>query len=886
MRAKVLLASFALALALAVCPMGQAGAAEMGDGADKPDAVVADVECVAEHSVWGLAVEEAGSDETAIPAETGEPQEDDVADSSDEPGDATLPDDETSTPGEAPTPGAEADADGTDGSTQDAWSDEAAGDAASNSEGHENGATLPETSGEPNAGAANGANGLGAASEGPDVEDCVPTSETVVTDVSPERGNAAPSSPTNSLSASVQSANTVDFSDVSSSTPHASDIEWLASQGISTGFRHADFDPYAKVTRCDMAAFLRRTAIEMGVEGVDTWAPTSADWHRFSDVNTSTSHAEDILWLAYAQITTGFSDGTFRPYAEIARCDLAAFLRRFATYAGVPGSESYAPSSSDWRTFSDVNQSSPHAADVLWLADSGVSTGFSDGTFRPYSSVTRCDTAAFLTRIARKSGRTDASSWTPSSQDWNAFEDVSSSTPHAREILWLAHADISTGFVNYTFEPMSNVARSDMAAFLRRLAVNMGVSDAATWTPSQSDWKRFSDVSSSVAHAADILWLAHSGISTGFGNGTFRPYASVARCDMAAFLRRLAKLAGDEGAASWNLSSAYNWMGFSDVSASTPHRDDVMWLAYAGISLGYGGNTFQPLTSVARCDMAAFLHRLDASLHHGGSNSTGWIVQGSQRYYVDPMSGSRLTGWQSLGGRRYYFNADGSMYHGGWLTPNGKTYYLDPTTGIMATGDKWIDGVLRPFASNGVCLKTGYQVSWKGLHLAAENVRLPGYASGSRWNYVHPCTVSANATREQCIEAFIAVAYEYMNAGTRWVDNNCGRPGTTVDCSGLVMEGLYAAGMDLTGVAGGDYNPYSKYYWNHSFANTWRTNQTFQPVSINSIERGDIIYWDGHVAIYLGNDQIIESTSVASNVRVRSLYAQNLILGAARPFTK
>ena len=288
-----------------------------------------------------------------------------------------------------------------------------------------------------------------------------------------------------------------------------------------------------------------------------------------------------------------------------------------------------------------------------------------------------------------------------------------------------------------------------------------------------------------------------------------------------------------------------------------------------------------------------------------GTHATGWQTIDGTRYHFDAKgrlstglsyidgtyyslssSGAPESGWKDYAGYRYYFNSDGSMYKNGWLELDGKTYYLDKTSGAMATGDKWIDGVLRPFASNGVCLKTGYQVSWKGLHLAAENVSLPSYANGSSWSYVHPCTISAGATREQCIEAFIAVAYEYMNAGTPWVDNNCGRPGTTVDCSGLVMEGLYAAGMDLTGVAGGDFNPYSKYYWNHSFANTWRENQTFQPVSRSELERGDLVYWNGHVAIYLGNGQIIESTSVASNVRVRSLYAENLILGYARPFTK
>lgn len=288
-----------------------------------------------------------------------------------------------------------------------------------------------------------------------------------------------------------------------------------------------------------------------------------------------------------------------------------------------------------------------------------------------------------------------------------------------------------------------------------------------------------------------------------------------------------------------------------------------------------------------------------------GTPATGWQTIGEKRYHFDGKGrvstgiedvsgviynfnadGTAASGWRDLSGYRYYFNADGSLKHDGWFTTGGNTYYLDPTSGAMQTKDRWIDGVLRPFASNGVCLKIGYQTSWGGLTLAARNVTLPSYTNGSYWSYVHPCIISPDATRAEVIEAFISVAYEYMYAGTRWVDNNCGAPGTTVDCTGLVMEALYAVGMDLTGAAGGDYNPYSKYYWNHHFANTWRLNNTFQPISISELERGDIIYYEGHVVIYLGNGMIIESTSDAANVRVTALYYPYLILGCARPFTK
>lgn len=289
-----------------------------------------------------------------------------------------------------------------------------------------------------------------------------------------------------------------------------------------------------------------------------------------------------------------------------------------------------------------------------------------------------------------------------------------------------------------------------------------------------------------------------------------------------------------------------------------------------------------------------------------GTAVTGWQTIGGTKYHFDSKGrmstgvtdvggtiysfsskGTLNTAWQKLSGYWYYFDkSSGALRRDGWFVDGGKTYYLDPTSGAMATGKRWIDGYLRPFDSSGACLKTGYQTKWGNLMLAARNVTLPSYTRGSYWSYVHPCTIGANATRAQVIEAFINAAYDYQRAHTRWVDNNCGAPGTTVDCSGLVMESLYAVGMDLTGVAGGDFNPYSKYYWNHHFANTWRQNNTFQPISFGQLERGDIVYYSGHVAIYLGGGRILESTPYASNVREASVYSPGAILGCARPFTK
>ncbi len=76
--------------------------------------------------------------------------------------------------------------------------------------------------------------------------------------------------------------------------------------------------------------------------------------------------------------------------------------------------------------------------------------------------------------------------------------------------------------------------------------------------------------------------------------------------------------------------------------------------------------------------------------------------------------------------------------------------------------------------------------------------------------------------------------------------------------------------MDL-----GVYNPYN-HRWDPSQtfnSMNWYHNNTFMPVSLDSIQRGDIVYYQGHVAIYLGNDQIIDSRidGYGNGVRIRPL---------------
>jgi hypothetical protein len=52
--------------------------------------------------------------------------------------------------------------------------------------------------------------------------------------------------------------------------------------------------------------------------------------------------------------------------------------------------------------FIDVPDGHPFHEDIDWLADYGITTGFSDGTYRPNDPVTRQAVAAFLHRFSNE----------------------------------------------------------------------------------------------------------------------------------------------------------------------------------------------------------------------------------------------------------------------------------------------------------------------------------------------------------------------------------------------------------------------------------------------------------------------------------------------------
>ncbi|OOP64094.1 hypothetical protein BMF89_04550 [Arthrobacter sp. SRS-W-1-2016] len=180
----------------------------------------------------------------------------------------------------------------------------------------------------------------------------------------------------------------------------------------------------------------------------------SAGIKHFTDVTPTSAFYDEISWLSNNLISQGWPDNTYRPLTSITRDAMAAFLYRFSGSPAVPPN---AP------TFSDVPPGAPFYNEIRWLASTGITKGYPDGTYHPGEAVSRAAMAAFLYRL-KGSPAVPANAPT--------FSDVPAGAPFYNEIRWLASTGITTGFPDGTYRPTTAINRDAMAAFLYRYNID------------------------------------------------------------------------------------------------------------------------------------------------------------------------------------------------------------------------------------------------------------------------------------------------------------------------------------------------------------------------------------------------------------------------------
>lgn len=306
----------------------------------------------------------------------------------------------------------------------------------------------------------------------------------------------------------------------------------------------------------------------------------------------------------------------------------------------------------------------------------------------------------------------------------------------------------------------------------------------------------------------------------------------------------------------------------------------------------------------------------------------GWVHCGNASFYCDPNTGDLAIGQRQIDDHWFFFDDSGVMqtgfvkltvgasykwvYYGsngqmlyGEQYIDGHWYYLNKTTGAVTYGwlyldaaQKWVwygpeggngqmrygrqivDGVQRYFDPvTGACDKIGYQNPVGHYQVSSRSVNIPHLGQGI-FGYRTASRISIDATKQDCINAMITRAYDYVGTTPYIWDYSCA-PGVGVDCAGLVMQCLYATGMDL-----GRYTPWDHYYTpgHDHYANDMWSDSRFKHLDFSQRQRGDLVCYNGHIAIYIGNDQIIEAASPRIGVRVHSVYVGYPIKGVLRPF--
>ncbi|MGB3261999.1 N-acetylmuramoyl-L-alanine amidase [Paenisporosarcina sp.] len=157
------------------------------------------------------------------------------------------------------------------------------------------------------------------------------------------------------------------------------------------------------------------------------------------------------------------------------------------------------------------------------------------------------------------------------------FSDVGTTHRAQEEIYYLVQGKIASGVSSTQFVPDKQVTRGEAAAMIGR-ALGMNGEKVAT---------KFADVPSSNFASGYIKQMVERGIISGYPNGTFRPYETLTRGQMAVLMNRAFQYGGNT---------------VSVASASSTLMDK-------GIAQGMADGLFGSDLTIKRGDFAVFLAR-------------------------------------------------------------------------------------------------------------------------------------------------------------------------------------------------------------------------------------------------------------------------------------
>lgn len=150
----------------------------------------------------------------------------------------------------------------------------------------------------------------------------------------------------------------------------------------ASGYDDGSFLPNNNITRGELAAMIAR--LSYGDDLPDGMYQAS-----FPDVDSDAWFNKYIGYLEDKDVLSGYEDGTFRPMDTITRGEISAVIARaqrydLISYNGI---------------FTDVTENDWAKDNIETLADKNIVSGYEDGTFGPYSPLTRAEAVAIINRV-------------------------------------------------------------------------------------------------------------------------------------------------------------------------------------------------------------------------------------------------------------------------------------------------------------------------------------------------------------------------------------------------------------------------------------------------------------------------------------------------------
>lgn len=169
------------------------------------------------------------------------------------------------------------------------------------------------------------------------------------------------------------------------------------------------------------------------------------------------------------------------------------------------------------------------------------------------------------------------------------FTDVGSNHSAKKEIDYLAERQIISGYPDGTFGINRSITRLQASTMLVR---------ALKLSTEHRPNPNLKDISTSHPGYATIATVVDEGIMTGKKDGTFAPYDSLTRAQMASILVR-----------SFHLNEQSHIV-FRDMTATHWATSDVQKLYAHNITTGYPDSTFRPNNPITRSHFSVFLARV------------------------------------------------------------------------------------------------------------------------------------------------------------------------------------------------------------------------------------------------------------------------------------